>query len=283
VAQVGHVAVEDVGGKRVGFGSGDEGRDVVDGDVVVDEVAFKAGMDVSVRGVAVGVRAIGPTVVVGGDVERLRAVADVMAEPAGEEDDLGLDGLGVLMVGDGGAIVAEGRLEHGVHLVGGVRQQADLVRRELELRVLGLRGGESSDVRVTGMGKWTDEVGPFEVDVVLRHHAAVEGVVLGAPAVRLRAVVVEGIQRLRRAQELGDIRGKVRAGELVDERVGVVSPGETLLGAEERKNDGGGDAGEDGQRFHCGKYIRLCDALFGAKDAAAAFINTCPSIFRERA
>ena len=87
------------------FGGGYEGVYVGGFYVGLNVDALELRMDL-VRGrVAVGVGA-GPAVVLDGDVERLRAVADVVAEPAGVEEDGELDGGRVLVGGDAFAVLA---------------------------------------------------------------------------------------------------------------------------------------------------------------------------------
>ena len=124
-------------------------------DVGVDEGGLELRVDAVVGGVAVRVGA-GPSVVLDGGVQRLRAVGDVVAKPSGEEDDLRLGGLGVLVGGDEGAIVAEGAFEALVDLGGDVGLQADLLRGQGKVGMRGLRGGEGADVVVAAAGQRAD-------------------------------------------------------------------------------------------------------------------------------
>ena len=147
------------------------------------------------------------------------AVGDVVAEPAGEEGDLALGGLGVLFGGDEGAVVAEGALEAFVDFGGDVGLQADLLRRELNVGMLGLGGGEGADVVVTAAGQGADEVGVFEVDEMLGGLGGVEFLLGGVtPAVGLGTEVLERVERGGVAQEGGNVRGEVGAGDAVDHR-----------------------------------------------------------------
>ena len=100
----------------------------------------------------------------------------------------------------------------------------------------GLRGGEGADVVVAAAGQRADEVGVLEVDEVL---GGLGGVQLGlggrTPTVGLGAVVLERVEGGGCAQEGWNVRGKVGAGEAVDEHVAVRAPAEGGLGGEQRK------------------------------------------------
>jgi len=80
-----------------------------------------------------------PAVVLDGGVEGHGAVADVVAEPAGVEEDGGLDGSGVLVGGDELAVLAEVDLETLPDFLNLPGLEADAFRGELELGVGGLR------------------------------------------------------------------------------------------------------------------------------------------------
>ena len=84
-------------------------------------------MDLVGSGVAIGV-GTDPAVVLDGGVQGLRAVADVVAEPAGIEDDGLLDGAGVVSGGGKMAILAQGGLQPFPDFVGFPWLQADFFR-----------------------------------------------------------------------------------------------------------------------------------------------------------
>ncbi len=153
---VGVVEVVEVVGPLVGdeggLGGGDEGGDVGGLDVGGDVDGLEEGVDFVVGGVAGGVGA-GPAVVLDGGVQGHGAVGDVVREPAGVEEDGGLDG-GCVFVGGGKfAVLAEVRLEAlpdffylpGLH--------ADFFRGEGDVGVRGLCGSEGADEVVALAGE----------------------------------------------------------------------------------------------------------------------------------
>ena len=233
VAQVGHVIVPFFSNwmKRR-----DEGLDVGGADGGVDEGAFEAPVNGVVGGVAVGIRP-DPAVVVDGDVEGLRAVGDIVAEPSGVEEDGGFDGFGVLMLGGELAVVAHGGLETLPDFTGDVGLETHALGAEVGSAV-GMRGNvriERGDVLVALAGQRSDEVGVFEVDEVVGGLGSDQlGLGAGTPAIGLRAEVGDLGDGFRRAEEGGDVGRQGFGGEAVDHGVAFAAPAE-----------GGGDGEQD--------------------------------------
>jgi hypothetical protein len=245
-----------------GLGGGDEGGDVGGFDVGRDVDGFKLGVDLVFGGVAVGVGA-GPAVVLDGVVEWLGAVADIVAEPAGVEEDGELDGGGVFMRGGEFAVLAEVRLEALPDFFDLPGLEADGLEG-LNFRVLRKRGGEVADEVVAFAGEVVavDAVrgsvftggravgGPLVVEEVVGRLGGDElgfGVAL-LPAVGLGAHPLDDVDAVGVAEEVGDFGGKILRGETVDEHVTVAAPGVGGGGGEDGEKRGGeryaGDRGE---------------------------------------
>jgi len=254
VAEVGEVVVPLV---VDGMEGGEERLDVGGVDGRVDEGGFELAVDGVVGGVAVGILFFGPAVVVDGDVEGLRAVGDVVAEPSGVEEDGGFDGFGVLVGGGEGAIVAHGGLEAFPDFAGDVGLEADLLGAEVGGAV-GMRGDvrvEGGDVLVALAGQGSDEVGVFDVDEVVGGLSGDEfGLGAGTPAVGLGAEVSDFVDGFGRAHEGGRVGGEGFGGEAVDHAVAFAPPAE---------GGGDGDEGEQNESemraetgFHVGLSIK---------------------------
>ena len=159
-----------------------------------------------------------------------------MAEPAGEEGNLALDGLGVLVLGKEGAVVAECGLEALVDFAGDVGLEADLLRGEWKVGVFGLCGCKGSDEVVAAAGERAGQVGVFEVDEVLGGLGGVElGLGGGAPAVWLGAIVLDGVDGSAGPDECRHVGRQVLGREAIDQHVPVGAPGEALLNEEDGK------------------------------------------------
>jgi hypothetical protein len=252
VAEVGEVVIPLVAN---GVNGCDEGLDVGGIDGGVDEGGLELAVDGVFGGVAVGIFFRGPAVVVDGDVERLRAIGDVVAEPSGVEEDGGFDGLGVLMLGGELAVVAHGGLEALPDLTGDVRLEAYTFGAELggEVGVGGGVGVEGGDVLVALAGQGSDEVGVFDVDEVVGSLSGDElGFGAGTPAVGLGAEPGDFIDGFGSAKESGHVGGEGFGGEAVDHGVAFAAPAEGGRNSEETE-----DRNEErAQEFHVGMSIK---------------------------
>ena len=129
-------------------------------DVGGDKRSFELVVNLMAGGVAVGIGA-GPAVVLHGNVQGLRAVADVVSEPAGVKNDGRLDRLRVLAAcGVKDPVLAHGGLQPLPDFVGLPGLQADLLRP--------LAGGEDLGLKVEALMRQRAQcIGEFQIDKVL--------------------------------------------------------------------------------------------------------------------
>jgi len=183
-------------------------------------------------------------------MEGLRGVANIVAQPAGIEEDRLLDGAGVLMGRSEVAVLAQSGLEALPDFSGNPGLEADLFRA--------LAGGKDLGLEVQApMRKGAKGIGQFEVDEVLWSLGGYQFRLGGrAPAIGLGTQVLDLIESIRRVEECGYIGRKRGRGKAVDHAVALVAPGACTQRQgknEDQPRDGWSclvEAGDDGRSAH---------------------------------
>ncbi len=239
-------------------------------DIGGDVDRFELRVDVMLGGIPVGIGRFRPAVVVDGGVERLRAVGDVVAQPACLKQDDGLD-TGQVLIGCAElAVVAKVGFQAFPYLFDLPGLKANLGRGERQVRMLLLccfeclhelepAAGKHTPVRAAARGtsraRRTGEIGPLKVEEVIGRLRVVQFIFrLVAPLIGFGALVLNDVGRVAVAKKSRHIRRQTFDGKAIDHAVAIATPG-VGRGYEKQCRQGAcGKAGERAERRHCREY-----------------------------
>ena len=180
--------------------------------------------------IVVGIVLTHPAVVVHRDVQRLRAVANVVPQPSHVEDDRLFNRLGVFPLCRESAILAHRRLQPLIHLGCDIRLQSDLLWPQLGGHIWmrqPRRIQRGNEVIAPAWQMIPDHIGEFQIDEMLRRLCVVQlRLARRPPAVRLRPQVLDLVDRRRAAEKSRQIGRKMLDREPIDHAVSLAAPAE---------------------------------------------------------